>query len=191
MPTKTVTWSDPNRSDLTYRLVDVGGGVVVDEVIALSPTISRVAGGRFYLAGSGQLTLAAAGNVRALIANPAGSGRNLSIVRVVVFATAVGYATVYINPTTGLPSGPRAPMNALVGGGEAAVGTVNIDTHLTTSLAGGVETSEVIGIPSNSRISIDLPPFVLAPGVSLGINVPFAGAADAVMSAYWFEDDVS
>lgn len=188
MPTKTVLWTD-SQGD-TYRRVDVGGGVLLEEVIAVSPVTSRVAAGRFYLAGSGKMTLALAGNVRGTITNPAGSGRNVSVVRLVTFGTGTSWAQLFINPTAGLPATAARPvLNALVGGGEAAVGEVKVDTSTDTPLSGGADTGLVMGAGASDRIEATLPPLVLAPGVSLGVNVPFAGAADATISVYWFEDD--
>jgi len=45
----------------------------------------------------------------------------------------------------------------------------------------------VFGLPPNARTKLDFPPLVFPPGFALGINVPFAGAADATMSFYWWE----
>jgi hypothetical protein len=146
--------------------------------------------GRFFLSSTGKLALAAAGNVRATLQNPAGSGRNLYVARIGSLASAgPAWATVWLNPTTGLPSSAARPhLNALVSGANTAgVGVMKADTDLTVPLAGGMDTGVVIGIPAGSRISLDLPPIVLVPGQTLGFNLPFTGAADAVMSVYWGE----
>lgn len=146
-----------------------------------------VLGGRVYLVGSGRVTLGVAGNARGLIANPAASGVHLRIARLAVFATATGYATLFIDPTVGLPPINLTPRNALVGG-SAGAGTAGFDTNATTALSGGTDTGIVLGIPASRRTEIDLPPLVLPPGVSLGINIPFAGAADMAATVYWTEE---
>lgn len=156
----------------------------------ISQSIQQKVGlGRVMMAGSGMLNLSVAGNIRATFSNPAGSGKTISVVRLVAMATATGFATVRLNPTTGLPgSAARPVLNAIAGGGNAASAQLKVDTDPTTALGGGTDTGEVIGIPANNRVSIDLPPLVLAPGVTLGIGIPFAGAANAAMSIYWVED---
>lgn len=158
----------------------------------VSPATSQKVGqGRFNLAGTGRLTLSVAGNVRATFANPAGSGRNLKVVRISSSGTGTAWASVLINPTTGLPvSAPRPVLNAVAGGGLSAVGELRVDTDATAALGGGTDTGIVIGMPSGQRTHLDLPPIILTPGVTLGINVPFAGAADSAMAVYWIEDEV-
>lgn len=155
-----------------------------------SPSASQKVGqGKFFLAGSGRLTLSVAGNIRALFSNPVGSGKTISIVRMAGFTTQTGYASILLNPTAGLPEGtPRPALNGVAGGGVPRVGVLLVDTNATTPMSGGVDTGIVLGMPGGARTSIDLPPIVLAAGVSLGINVPFAGAADATLSIYWIED---
>lgn len=177
--------------DTTYRRTDpLPAG---SNQIGIAGTVPgmKVAQGRFFLAGSGRVTLAAAGNLRGLITNPTGSGRTVSVVRFAGFATATGYAQLFLNPTTGLPATAARPIaNAVMGGGLAPVASLTVDTNLTTALSGGTDLGLVIGIPGNSRTSIDFPPVVLSPGVSLGLNVPFAGAADSTLSIYWWEDPI-
>lgn len=149
---------------------------------------ARVAAGQFNLASSGRVTLAAAGNLRAVMQNPAGSGKTLSVVRLAAFTTATGYGSLYVNPTVGVPvTAARPAMNAVIGGGVPAVATLRVDTNLTVALGGGTDTGIVVGLPAGARTSLDFPPLIITPGVTLGINVPFTGAADATLSVYWFE----
>lgn len=145
---------------------------------------------RFFLAGSGKLTLAAAGNVRGTISNPAGSGRNILVARLAGLGTGTAWARLRVNPTTGLPATAARPtINAIIGG-AAPVGILKVDTDLVTPLGGGTDTGIDIGMPASARVSLDMPPMILSPGVSLGINIPFTGAADAALSVYWAEIDV-
>lgn len=151
----------------------------------------QVALGRFFLSSTGRVTLTAAGNFRAVIQNPAGSAKNLSIARLSVFATATGYAGILLNPTVGVPVTAARPMsNAVLGGGLAPAAVLRADTDLTVALSGGTDTGLVVGVPGGSRTTIDLPPLVLSAGQTMGLNVPFAGAADVTMSIYWWESPV-
>jgi hypothetical protein len=184
-----VVWTDPNTPGAKHRRRDVGGGVLVEEVVALPGHASRVANGRYYMAGTGKLDLAVAGHVRATVENPAGSRRAVSVVRLAGLATGTGWADMFLNPTTGVPtSAPRPVTNALMGGGEAPVAVVRADTDAATALSGGTATGATLGIPSGAPFPLDLPPLVLAPGATLGIAVAFGVGASLALSVYWYED---
>lgn len=150
----------------------------------------EIASGRFYMVGSGRMSLSVAGNVRALIANPAESGRIIGIAGIVVFGTATSWANIYKNPTAGLPAAAARPVtNALVGPPtEPAVVQVTADTDATVALSGGTDTGVVMGSGGGNRETVTAP-FQLWPGQSLGFNVPFAGAADATLTAWVAEKD--
>lgn len=159
------------------------------EVYVQSAISVALAKQRFYWAGTGKLDLAVAGNVRAVLQNPAGSGRNIYVARVTGLATGTAWANVYLNPSVGVPTAAARPVNnAVLGAATSPVGIIRVDTDTTTALSGGVDTGVVLGIPANNRFSIDLAPFVVAPGVSLGFNDAFAGAASVAMSIYWWEE---
>lgn len=150
----------------------------------------EIATGRFYIVGTGRMSLSVAGNVRALIANPAGSGRIIGIAGIVVFGTATSWANIYKNPTAGLPATAIRPVtNALIGPPTTpATVQVTADTNATTALSGGTDTGVVLGSGSGNREPITAP-FQLWPGQSIGFNVPFAGAADATISGWVAEKD--
>ena len=152
-------------------------------------TATEIGTGKFQMYTTGRLELAVAGNVRATITNPVGSGKTIKMHRLAGLASAgPDWATLWINPTTGLPAtAARTALNAIVGGGVPNVGQVKADTSATTPLGGGTDPGIVFGIPAASRFELNLPPLILAAGVTLGINVPFAGAATAVMSVYTTE----
>lgn len=149
---------------------------------------TAIARERYFVAGSGRLTLGVAGNIRCLLSNPAGSEREMWIERLVVTATVTGWAQVRRSPTTGLPATLRTSHNAVLDGAPATC-TMHADTDATTAIGGGTLLSDTPGIPANTRVSIEMPPLVLRPGVTLGFNVPIGGAGDASLSAYWFEED--
>lgn len=176
---------------IPHRHQEVAEGEFAPEVYTVSAVTAAVAKQRFFMAGTGKLTLSLAGNLRATIGNPAGSGRMVYIARIAGLASAgPGWARFRINPTTGLPTGLKTPINVVIGSVVTAVTEVNADTSTTTAVGGGTDTGIDLGIPTGERISIDLPPLVLSPGVMLGINTPFAGATDTALSVYWFEDDI-
>lgn len=184
MADKTVEWGDVNR-----RFQEIKPGEYAEEVYTVSAVTAAVAQQRFFLAGSGRLSLSVAGNVRATITNPAGSGRNMMLARLVSFGTGTAWATILINPTTGLPATAARPhLNAIVGAAGGA-GVMKVDTDTTVALGGGTDTGIVLGSGANNRNPVDLPPIILTPGLTMGINIPFAGAADATLSLYWFEED--
>jgi hypothetical protein len=147
-----------------------------------------LASGRMYFGGSGKMSLAVAGNLRAVLQNPADSGRVMYVARMVVTTTAMGWADLFVNPTVGVPtSTPRPVTNAIIGQNTSPKGVIRADTDTTTALGGGWNTGVSIGSPGGQRTNLDLPPFVLAPGVTLGFNNAFAGAADVSMSVFWWE----
>lgn len=138
-----------------------------------------------FLAGSGRLVLSVSGNVRGRIINPAGSGVNILVVDIAGFSTAAGWAELRLNPATGLPGGSRTPLNIRRLTSDALpVATVAVDTSATTPLAGGTPTSVMLGIPAGRRFREPVM-IELEPGEALGLNVPFAGAADMEMGVRW------
>lgn len=147
---------------------------------------------RFFWAGIGKIALTAAGNLRSLIENPSGSGKKVMLARMTAFASAgPAWSMIYINPATGLPATAARPVNnAIIANANPSVTIIRADTDLTVALGGGTDTGVAIGIPSGERVSLDLPPFVLLPGTTMGINNAFAGAADATMTIYWWEEAV-
>lgn len=151
----------------------------------------EISSGRFYIVGTGRMTLSVAGNVRATIANPTGSDRTIGLAGIVLFGTGTSWATIYKNPTAGLPAtAPRPVTNALIGPATTpAVAEVRADTDTTIALSGGTDIGIVLGSGAGSRETIAAP-FQLFPGQSIGFNVPYAGAADATLTAWISEKDV-
>jgi hypothetical protein len=144
-------------------------------------------GGTAFLTGTGNIAMSVAGNVRMTISNPAGSGKTVYIVRLSAFATAAAFGELLINPTAGLPVAARAVNNLLVGSAVAAVAQVKVDQSATTALSGGTDTGVAFAVPNGTMHIAELPPLVIPPGVTLGIAVPFAGAANASVNVYHYE----
>jgi hypothetical protein len=176
---------------VSRRNQEIKTGEYAAEVYTVNALSAALAQQRFFLAGTGPLVLALAGNARATIGNPAGSGRNVYIARLVLFSNATGEASLFVNPTAGLPAtGARSHLNGIVGA-AAGVAVLKADTSTTTALSGGTDTGLIMAFPVSTRVSVDMPPLVLTPGVTLGINIPIAAASSrSVMSVYWFEEDV-
>jgi hypothetical protein len=183
---------DPNRDryDVRSLLAIPASGRNPDGTVFAASFVEQAAReGRAFVASTGRTTLSVAGNFRATLTNPAGSGRNLLVYRWSSMATNVGFARIRVNPTTGLPATVR-PSSAQLVGGAAAVGVLRSDTDATVALAGGTDTGIDIGIPPNGRTVLDFPPMIVPPGNLLGVNVPFTGAADSVLTLYWVEEAV-
>jgi hypothetical protein len=187
MADRVVTTSD----DFAVRHQEVAPGEFAPEVYTVTAVTAAVAQQRFFIASTQPLVLTAAGNARATIANPAGSGRKLMVARLTVFSDAAGEAGLFINPTAGLPGGTARPMLNAVVGGAAGVAELRADTSTLTALSGGADTGVTAAFTANRREQIDLPPLVLTPGVTLGVNVPInATSSRSLLSAYWFEEDL-
>lgn len=149
------------------------------------------ADGRFHVSTTGRLTLSAAGNLRITFTNPANSQKLVTLGKVTAFATATSWGTILRNPDTNLPtSAARPTTNALLHAGTPPVAQLKADTDPLAALSGGIDTGLVVGSGAGQREPIELPPFFLVPGISLGVAVPFAGAADAVIAFYWVEDEL-
>lgn len=187
MPDKTWEQSE----GLSRREQEIKTGEYAAEVYTVNAVTAAVAQQRFFLAGTGTLILALAGNARATIGNPAASGRNVYVASVVLFSNAAGEASLFVNPTAGLPAtGARTHLNAIVGGAQG-VAVFKADTSTTTALSGGIDTGLIMPFPVSTRVSVDMPPLVLTPGVTLGINIPIGAASSrSVLAVYWFEEDV-
>lgn len=150
---------------------------------------ARVRAGFAFTGSSGKIDLSAAGNLRGTLANPAGSGRTIYLYTISTFSTAQGgFAHTYINPTAGLPTVLKSSNNNFIGHPRAAVGVVRVDVDALTALSGGTDTGLAIGIASNERAEIELAPFIIPPGVTMGINIPFAGATSVTFNLNWWEE---
>lgn len=171
-------------------------------VTVTNPFVVGVSQDKIRLAGSGRVSLSLSGNLRCLVSNSrftddgSTNGKSVALMRVAVFTTAVGWGSVIMNPGSGAPglAARRTKLSALIAGQQGVVGSVptledpmdiRVDTNTTVPLGGGVDTGIVFGLPAGARTTLDLPPLILGPGQAIGINVPFAGAADVSLSIYW------
>lgn len=154
-----------------------------------TPEEGKARNGQAFTSGTGQLTLTAAGNLRGTLTNPAGSGKSLYLYKLSVFSSsATGFARMRINPTSGLPTMLRPSNNNFIGHPTKAVGELRADTDLTTPLAGGADSGIEFAFASGETRETELPPFIVSPGLTLGLAVPFAGASTVIANVYWWEE---
>jgi hypothetical protein len=177
---------DPRSVPLRYQ--EVAPGEFAPEVYAQNIWSAAIGLGRAYILGTGQVELGLAGSVRALVSNPATSGRVATIVALSGMATAAGWAPVLRDPTTGLPAAaPRPVLRMNEATGEAASCTLQVETG-TTSLGGGRDTGVVIPIPNGAPFEVPMLGLVLLPGQMIGVNSSFGAAANLSANLYVVED---
>lgn len=171
-------------------------GTFAQTVFTTSAPIEALQSQRAYVASTGRVTLTAAGNFRVYFENPASSARNIVVTSLAAIDSGpLGWADLIINPTTGIPAEIAAnvltPLNAVILAADNAPASLAImrrDTDLTVPLGGG-RVALQLGIPGGgARTVFGQGGFVITPGSKLGINVAFAGAADAAMSVYYYEE---
>lgn len=150
--------------------------------------IRSIGSDRGFIASTDQQSLTGAGNLRVTLENPAGSGRNLHILSVVSVNTSSSttFAVVRLNPTTGLPTTVKTPRSLILNRGTATIAVVKSDTSITTAIGGGTLLLDMPIAPGQQTHNSGM--FVLEPGNTLGINVPFGGAASGQMIAYYVEE---
>lgn len=154
----------------------------------------RLGDGGAYLASTGKMNLAVAGNLRITFNNPSTSGKNVVIQQLVGAnsASAMAWAEVRLGPTTGLPATALiVPKNAIwlaANDNNLSVVEMRADTDTTTPIGGGTKVLD-LAVPPGRREVYSLT-IVLTPGVMVGVNVVFAGAADSVLNAYYYEDPI-
>lgn len=173
--------------------LQIDNAPVVDAIAGLQRSLAAISvdvrKGNTFMAGSGRLVLTRAGYVRATVANPAGSGRMCVITQVTGYlATGPAFASVILNPTTGLPSAQeRLAVNTVLGG-PPGVGVVSADVDEDVPLGGGTESGIAFGLPEGGRFEIALPNLRIPPGVTLGLNLPMTQATEMSMAMYWWEE---
>lgn len=150
-------------------------------------TIQQAIGnGTGYIVATDQQTLATAGNLRITMKNNHASKKALVYCLVTVNSNGLTYGDMRLNPTTGLPSTAKTVGCAILGDTSSPSSVeVKVDTSLATPLGGGTHLFDV-PVPQGREVH-DSGVFILNPGVMVGINVPFAGAGNGEMIAYFVE----
>lgn len=163
------------------------------EELARTNTISlAVSEGRFYIATSARVTAGLGENIRGLVSNPVDSGR-LTIMVALIATVAPDRMTVgrvHMNPDTGLPATNYVPFNTNRTVNNPAVTTFRVDNNIT-ALGGGTATDLYTAV-HKGRNQIPLPGIILAPGQSLGINIPLGATetGDGAFATYFYEKDL-
>lgn len=178
-------------SNTKLDTLDASTKAVEAAVKALTDPLKQLTiDGKAFTAGSGRINAGGATNVRGLLRNPAGSGKNLFLHSLVAMCTQTVFGELRINPNQNLPSAARLVANKKIGG-PAAVGLVDVDTSLVNPLGGGTLGSTALSLPANSRSEIRFHmPYMLAPGISLGLAIPLTGAGDLSFNLVWWEEPV-
>lgn len=132
------------QQGMTRRLQEVAPSEYAEEVYTRSAWDSAVSLGRAFIATSAKIPVSGTSpNIRGLISNPAGSGQLIVIMRLVAYIGPSQFVqgSLYLNPTTGLPSTTYTPFNlkALAGGTDSCAASFSVDAGLT-ALAGGTAT---------------------------------------------------
>lgn len=176
-------------SEPVVSTVVAGDGSHVQVVSPRTSTESQARAGKAFIASTGQVILAAAGHFRLTMQNPSASGKTIYLYKLVAFASAgPAYGDVYVNPTAGLPATAKAVSNEFIGHSTTAVAVIKADSNLVTPLSGGTASGITVVVTNSRRETFDLAPMIIPAGVTVGINVPFTGAATAVVNAYFWEE---
>lgn len=151
--------------------------------------------GNGFIFDTGSVALAAAGNVRVTLSNPPDSGKRIHLYCFVTSntANAMGLATLYHSPTTGLPIGSTALESNLVFNvgdtNSTSVVTVTYDGSLVTALSGGTKKADFL-LPAGRSV-FDEATYVIEPGVTIGLNLSIGIAASISLTGYFWEEDVN
>lgn len=148
--------------------------------------LDRVGYGTTFAGGSGVLTLTAILGANVSLSNPAGSGKKLYLYRLVANSSQPLNLTPVINPTTNLPTVAKVVANNFIG--HPMVATGMLKAEVMAPLVGGVASSLILHLPAGSREVVDLPPFVIPPGVTLAVAVPAKNGATVNLDAFWWEE---
>ena len=144
---------------------------------------------RAFAVSTPALAPAAALGVNVTFEVPAGAPARCLIWRIALTTLKAGggFAGVRINPTLNLPAtAPRVPANMKVGAPQASVAIVRADPGL--AMTGGILSDLVLGQVPDAREEVDLPPMVIAPGLTLGISLPGGAGLLTALSVWWVED---
>lgn len=145
--------------------------------------------GRAFIASTGKITTLQAQSVAVLFSNPATSGKAIVVSAITIMndITQATWADMFVNPTTGLPT-IRIHMtkNAVFTVANNNNGSV-LEVRAATGTLGGVPISLQLAVQPSHREVFSQAPFVIHPGVSVGLNLNFKGAGSGEVSAYYRE----
>lgn len=147
--------------------------------------------GNAYIVSSGQVSVALLSYAKFTMVNPADSGKNMCI-----YATAIGtslavmsFASLWIGPTTSLPTTVLTPMNQHFGSTNTSIGVIKGDTAVT-GISGGTKVMD-ISVPGGIRNVYEQELLILPPGKTLGLNMQMTVAGTVLARIYYWEEVTS
>lgn len=147
---------------------------------------------RQFIVSVPRVTVALLANLRVIFRNPAGSGKDFMVTSLAIgtSASVLSYASMFINPTTGLPVANTPPGNTIpalctyIGRNAGAAQTI-YDTN-ATPLSGGVAVGE-IPLMAGSYTRFNEGIYIIPPGTTMGINVAMAVNVNALIKLFYTE----
>lgn len=146
-------------------------------------------GGYGFTSSTGVLAAGAIGstNFRGTLSNPVGSGKTIYVAKLNTYATSTSSnVALLINPTAGLPTTPRPINNVYVGHPNPSIAVLNVDAS-ATGMTGGTDSGIRVPIVANRPEQLEQPPYIIPPGVTLGLAGPFSAATELVVTIQWWE----
>ncbi len=155
------------------------------------PLIAAIRSGNAFFSSTGRVE-GVAGNLRLTLVNPANSKKRIFIHRIVMFAVAISWAKIRINPTSGLPAATstKKVQNKVLASNINSVATLRADVDPLIGIGGGVDTGIAIPIPANIREPVDFHSLIIDPGNTFGLNVSPNTTADSLVTLYWWEETI-
>lgn len=145
-----------------------------------------MASGLVWFSGTGTPTLATSDHSKALLTNPSDSGKVVTILLEVFFASQPVFVNGFINPTTALPTTNRTVHNGIFDG-RAHSGQITFKHDVSaTPISGGIPLSAALGVGAGSPVLIP-GPFIMPPGNSLGFDAQATGNTQYALSLSWVE----
>lgn len=170
------------------RAWEVRKGEYADETVEHDVIEIHARRGLVFTVSTGVLT--GSGHLQSVLANPANSGRSLYLYRMAAVLSggsqsSLVFMRVIFNPeTNGLTA--RSPGNARVGAGVSSVASLRAGVT-STAPTGGVVSDAGLPLVTNQRVTVDLPPLVLPPGVSMSFTTEIPKTVSASLTYWWYE----
>lgn len=141
--------------------------------------------GELWFAGTGIASFTTSQYLRVLFSNPIGSGKKIYVTLLRFFADRTAFVSTHVNPTTDLPVLSRMINGGLLGLSYAGVTTFKSDVS-SLPMSGGVTASTCFALGSGSDSQIP-GPFILDPGMSVGLNCASSGLTTGFCNIRWIE----
>jgi hypothetical protein len=181
-------WQAANQSDLDAILAAVQAlPAAINAVPRPDLFEMRVRSGQQTMYNTGLQVLAVAGNLRISITNPSGSGRLVWFDKIIIAHSGTAAVTGDMRFGPGLTGTPATALATLVGKNMRpginpdATLSIRSDFNASTALAGGQGAPAAFVIGPATRSTLNENVMAVPPGAEMGINLKFAGTANAVL----------